>query len=346
MRRCAHRAGVRPNRLRCHAVAVLLLLLLGSGLLVACGGDDDDRAPRSADARAPHLSLAEVESVLERGRLGVVRTGGADRSPLGDVPARLVESARYASQSGREFDVYVFASERDARRALSAILPRDEEASSEARAANVVAVFPQRFREQDAYRAAASAMRRLRSACTPGGAGQQRLRRLCFSADGGVPPEGEGVDRDEAAASERPVVVDGLRYEPVIARRLNHHIEPDSELLSGRAPSDGTQWLGVFLRVCNDGDATRTSSARLALVNAFGGRLRPSDALPDGNPFVYRTTAIEPDTCLPRAGSTAARVSDGVLVPFEAGSDFVEGRPIALEVVGDGGRRQRVVVDL
>jgi hypothetical protein len=348
MRRHAQRrravSGARPDRLRVFAVA--LVLLVGVEVLAGCGGDGDERAPRPADARGPYLTLTEVESVLERGPLGLVRTGGGEPSSIEDVSAPLVESARYASQSGRQFDVFVFASERDARRAMPAVARHDEEASSAVRAANVVALFPKRFNQIDAYRAAADAMRKLRIACTPGGAeGDDRLRRLCFSSDGGIPPAGEGVERGEAAGTERPIVVDGLRYDPSIARRLNPHIEPDSALLSGRRPSDAKQWFGVFVRVCNDTDVARTSSSRLALVSGLGDRLRPSDALPDG-PFVYTPRAIEPGTCIPHTGSVAARASDGLLVPFEVGDDFLEDRPIALEVTGDDGRRKRVVVDV
>ncbi len=342
LRRAPSRA--RPDRLQ--VLAVVLVLLVAGGLVVGCGGDADDRAPRPATTRGPYLTLTEVESVLERGPLGLVRTGAGEPSSLDDVPAPLVESARYASQSGRQFDVFVFASEHDARRALPAVVRHDEDATSAIRAANVVAVFPKRFSQVDTYRVAASAMRRLRVACTPGGGGDDRLRRLCFSSDDGVPPAGPGAELDEAEANERPVVIDGLRYDVTIARRLNPHVEPDSAMLSGRRPSEGRQWFGVFLRVCNDTDATRTSSARLALVAAFGDHVRASDALSDDNPFVYEPRAIEPETCVPHPGSVAARLSDGLLVPFEVRSDFLEDRPVALEVTGDTGKRERVIIDV
>lgn len=93
-------------------------------------------------------------------------------------------------------------------------MARLEGAASVLRAANVLAVFPEDHAEVDAYAAAAQALRRLRAACAPGGSGDERLRRLCFSADGALPPPGAGVDRDEAQEQERPVVVDGLRYDP------------------------------------------------------------------------------------------------------------------------------------
>ncbi|HWI09291.1 MAG TPA: hypothetical protein VNT54_17455 [Solirubrobacteraceae bacterium] len=67
----------------------------------------------------------------------------------------------------------------------------------------------------------------------------ERLRRLCFGDGGGVPPAGEGVDRDEAEEEPDAVAVAGLRDDPLVARRLNPNISPDKKLVSGRRPPDG-----------------------------------------------------------------------------------------------------------
>ena len=94
----------------------------------------------------------------------------------------------------------------------------------------------------------------------------------------------------------------GLHYSALLARRLNPNIAPDKAMLSGRRPPEGKIWLGVFLRVCNRGERERTSSDRLALIDAFGARTRPSDALARDNLFAYRPMSLEPDECLPRPG--------------------------------------------
>lgn len=162
-----------------------------------------------------------------------------------------------------------------------------------------------------------------------------------------MPPQGEGVDRDEAEEAEDVIVVDGLRYDPLIARRLNPNIGPDSKMLSGRRPPAGRSWFGVFLRVCNEhGGKTRTPSGRLALVDAFGERREPYELPPD-NPFGYDPRAIEPERCLPRDGSVAEQVNGGALVLFAVSRAYLSNRPIALEVTGDGDtpRRMRVVLE-
>ncbi len=304
-------------------------------------GDDGGGAAQAPGAGAPFLTLSEVESVLEGGRVALVRTGGAERH---DDLAPVLASARYEEQSGREFDVFVFGNEDAAQRAAPALVDL-EEGESEIRVVNVVAVFPEPFMRVDAYRAVATALRRLRSACRLGpGSAEERLRRLCFASDG--EPE-DRVERDEAAEHEAPVVVDGLHYDPQTARPLNPFIEPDEDLLAGRRPPQGKRWFGVFLRVCNHSDKPRAPTGRIALVDASGTRIAPSTALAKSNPFAYAPRPIAADECLPAEGSAADRVSDGALVLFAVPSDFVENRPIALEIAGaDGDQRKRVILDV
>ena len=325
----------------CEAEALRRLLActlaLGAcALALGCGEDDADTADRVERDATPFITLTEAEGVIERGALAVVRTGG-DVEPESDA-AGLADAARYETQSGREFDVLVFASPAAARRASASVIDV-EDGESGIRAVNVLAVFPVRSNEVDAYRAVARAMRRLALACDRRGADDPPLRRACFGPTA-VPPKAEGVDRSEAQDEEEPIVVEGLHYDPLIARRLNPDIAPDRALVSGLEPPAGKLWFGVFLRVCNRGEQTRTSSDRLALVDAFGQRTTPSDALPQDNLFAYEPSTLDPGQCLPREGSAAER-GDGALVLFAVSSKILDDRPVALEV-GD----RRVILDV
>ena len=318
------------------------VLLVASVACAGCGGDDDgDPRPAGSEPMA-FVSLTEAESVIERGTLAVVRTGGdADVGGLDgepDAAEALRDAARYESQSGREFDLFVFATADAARRATSLVVD-PEDGESGVRAANVLAVFPQAFADVDAYRAVARALRRLRVACDPSGGGDAELREICFGEPAAVPPPGEGVDRDEAQDEEEPIVVDGLHYDPLIARRLNPRIVPDKELVSGRAPPAGKVWFGVFLRVCNRGEQARTSSDELALVDAFGEQIEPYE-LPPENAFAYEPRSLAPGRCLPPKGSIAAR-RDGALVLFAVAPDVLRDTPVALDVDG-----RRVILDV
>lgn len=161
-------------------------------------GQRCDYDPRQ---RGALLTLSEVGTFLERGAPALVRTGGGD-----DYPELVLRgSRRYEDNSGREFDLLVFGDEADAVLKLPSVV--DEGTGESAfRAANVVAVFPTGFQRVPLYQAVVRKMSRLRRACAPGGeSGEPELRELCFSNDGGVPPPGEGVDRDEAAEREQPI---------------------------------------------------------------------------------------------------------------------------------------------
>ncbi|MGI8729123.1 MAG: hypothetical protein ACR2LK_03905 [Solirubrobacteraceae bacterium] len=310
------------------------------GVIAGCGDDESGAPPPQLDEGA-RLSLAEVGSFLERGTPALVRTGGGE-----DYPGLVLrDSARYEDQSGREFDLLVFGSEDDAVQNRPSVVDTDA-GESAIRAANVVAVFPA-VKKVKINQAVARKMRRLRIACAPGGErGEPDLRELCFSDDGAVPPPGDGVDRSEAREREQPIVVGGLHYDPLTARRLNPRTAPDAELLSGRRPPAGKTWFAVFLRVCNRGDKRRTASKRLALVDAFGERVMPSTALPDTNPFAYEPRAIDPEDCLPADGSATERTTDGALVLFALKKEFENDRPVALEVTAADGSRERVILDL
>jgi len=271
---------------------------------VACGEDGADSPATGGGNAEAFITLADARGVIERA-VAIVRTGGdADVGGIAgdpDLEQTVVDSERYATQSGRQFDVFVFGSQAAARSAARSVVDVDD-GESAIRAANVLAVFPTRYQSVDAYRAVAGAMRRLAVACDPGGEqGEPQLRRRCVTRVG-IPPQGEGVDRDEAQDQGEPVVVGGLHYNALLARRLNPNIAPDKAMLSGRRPPEGKIWLGVFLRVCNRGERERTSSDRLALIDAFGARTRPSDALARDNLFAYRPMSLEPDECLPRPG--------------------------------------------
>ena len=225
------------------------LLLVACVAAVGCG-DDADGADGARDDRL-FVSLAEAESVIEEGAVAVVRTGGdADVGGVDGEPdldrASLVDAARYESQSGREFALFVFASSAAARRGARAVIADQESA---VRAANVIAVFPQPFEDIDAYAAVARALRRLQTACELGGTGDARLRRICAGQPVSVPPPAEGVDRLEAQDEEEAIVVGGLHYDVQIARRLNPRIAPDEAMLSGRAPPPPGQQPRRLVRV-------------------------------------------------------------------------------------------------
>jgi hypothetical protein len=321
-------------------------LIVATTAVAACG-DDDAEPERSAGDRGttPFVSLSEAESVVDA-RLPVMWSGRGSAGIADEVQPAPIDSVRYATQSGREFDVLVFESPAAARAARPSIQRTEviEEGGATTRAANVVAVFPRPPGQRGAFRVAWDELRRLGDACVDRDQADADLRRLCFSDDG-VPPAGEGVDEDVVAPVGATVTVDGLEYSVETARQLNPSIVPDRDLLDRRRPGQGRTFFGVFVRVCNEDGATATPSDRLSVVDAFGKEVRPVE-LPAGNPFAYEPEALPAGACLPEPGSAAERTTDGALVLYDVPLDFLGERPLALQVRGESGERAQVQVDL
>jgi hypothetical protein len=116
-------------------------------------------------------------------------------------------------------------------------------------------------------------------------------------------------------------------------------------MVGDRRTREARTFFGVFVRACNDRESTRRPSHRVALIDAFGKRVRPV-GLPAENPFAYAPVPLEPYECLPAPGSVADRAADGALVLFDVPVDFLGERPIAFEIAGASGQRERVLLDL
>jgi hypothetical protein len=141
--------------------AASLLVLLALLPVAACGDESTQTTTASAaDADAPsYLSLAEAEAAFEGARVELVRDREAIIAP--EVHPAPRDSARFASNSGAEFGLLVFATAGDARRAVRSVQATDlvSRGGGYAVARNLIAVFP--AERGAAHVTVARAMRRL-----------------------------------------------------------------------------------------------------------------------------------------------------------------------------------------
>jgi hypothetical protein len=130
------------------------LVLLGAG----CGGDDETPQP-TAGAGAEY-ELTDVENALEGAGLAIVRDGPAEISS--EVSPSPDDSVHYADRSGAEFEVLVFATRAQARRAHGDIASTElvSDGGAYTTAANVVAALPRPPRD-GAFREVWETFRRL-----------------------------------------------------------------------------------------------------------------------------------------------------------------------------------------
>jgi hypothetical protein len=141
---------------------------------------------------------------------------------------------------------------------------------------------------------------------------------------------------------ESPVVIDGVRYRPIIARQLNPRVAPDAELVGGRRPDGNQLFFGVVVEACNVTDERVRTTGRMTLVSAFGAEERPVELASD-NPFAYRRFTIDRDDCVPGPDSPAERTLGGRLLLFEVPRDRLAERPVGLRIVSSDGKQAATV---
>ena len=130
--------------------------------------------------------------------------------------------------------------------------------------------------------------------------------------------------------------MDGLTYNVFITRQLNTRITPDSAFYRGPDPGRKETLFGVFVQVCNEGKKPEQAVQpdRFILRDAQENEFRPLK-LPVTNAFSYRARTINPNECIPAAGSVAEQNSAaGALLIYKIPVENLENRPISLEIEG------------
>jgi hypothetical protein len=136
----------------------------------------------------------------------------------------------------------------------------------------------------------------------------------------------------------------GLQYQVQISRQLNPFDIGDRAFVQGagdQAPLGATDtWFGVFVRVKNDSDEPRMSTAEFEIHDTQGNEYRPV-ALDQSNAFRYIPEELQPDAMLPRPGSVAFNAPiRGSLLLFRIKIESFENRPLELVITQPGVEEQ------
>jgi hypothetical protein len=143
--------------------------------------------------------------------------------------------------------------------------------------------------------------------------------------------------------------MNGLTYNVFITRQLNTKIPPDEAFYRGPDPGRRETLYGVFVQVCNESkqDENRPVRAvapdRFIIKDAQENEFRPLP-LPKDNAFAYKARTVNPQECIPLAGSVAQQNSAaGALLVYKIPIENLENRPLELEIEGkfDRERGQR-----
>jgi hypothetical protein len=150
---------------------------------------------------------------------------------------------------------------------------------------------------------------------------------------------------DEPAREGLAIEMGGVDYNVFITRQLNPEITPDDAYVA-EDPPPGETLYGVFIQVCNVSDDQRTPADEFVVLDNQGNRFEPEE-LPEDNQFAYQAVPLDPEECIPEAGSVAQLgPTAGSMLLFQLPLQTTENRPLELEVEGEGDEHLTFELDI
>lgn len=143
---------------------------------------------------------------------------------------------------------------------------------------------------------------------------------------------------DEPAREGLAIEMGGIDYTVFITRELNPKITPDNAYVTDEAPP-GEALYGIFLRACNVSKDRREVASDFTVTDNQENKFEP-EPLPTDNQFAYIPHALDPEECIPEAGSVAQLgPTAGSMLLFKFPLENTENRPLELEVEQNGEKR-------
>ena len=140
----------------------------------------------------------------------------------------------------------------------------------------------------------------------------------------------------EPAREGLALELDGIDYNVFITRQLNPRVAPDGAYVSEEAPK-GETYYGVFIQVCNNSPEARETVGDFIVKDNQDNEYEPEE-LPEDNEFAYSARRLNPDECIPEAGSVAQLgPTAGSMLLFQLPIEATENRPLELELEGESG---------
>ena len=150
---------------------------------------------------------------------------------------------------------------------------------------------------------------------------------------------------DEPAREGLALELDGITYNVFITRQLNPRVPPDGAYVTDEAPP-GSALYGIFIQVCNHTDEAHETVSDFIVKDNQENEFEPEE-LPADNAFAYSPRTLDPDECIPEAGSVAQLgPSAGSMLLFEFPLETTENRPLELEMEGESGETLTFELDI
>ncbi|MEA2417807.1 MAG: hypothetical protein QOE60_13 [Thermoleophilaceae bacterium] len=149
---------------------------------------------------------------------------------------------------------------------------------------------------------------------------------------------------DEPANEGLAIELEGVDYTVFITRELNPKITPDNAYVTEEA-GPGEALYGVFLRACNVSKDRRSLATDFTVHDNQNNKFDP-EPLPEDNQFAYQPRTLDPEECLPEAGSVAQLGPTAAsMLLFKFPLENTENRPLELEIQ-QGGQKRTFELDI
>ena len=150
---------------------------------------------------------------------------------------------------------------------------------------------------------------------------------------------------DEPAREGLALELDDITYNVFITRQLNPRVPPDGAYVTDDAPP-GEALYGVFIQVCNHSDEAHETVSEFVVKDNQENEFEPEE-LPEDNAFAYAPRTLDPDECIPEAGSVAQLgPTAGSMLLFQLPLETTENRPLELEMEGESGETLTFELDI
>jgi hypothetical protein len=152
---------------------------------------------------------------------------------------------------------------------------------------------------------------------------------------------------DEPAREGLAIEMGGVHYNVFITRQLNPEIQPDEAYYAGPPAPKGILLYGVFLEVCNVSDEQQDTAEAFKVTDNQGNVFEPTP-LEEDNQFAYIPKRLDPEECIPEAGSVAQLgPTEGSMLLFQLPLEKAENRPMELEIENpSGGEPEHITFEL
>jgi hypothetical protein len=169
---------------------------------------------------------------------------------------------------------------------------------------------------------------------------------LVLSLAAAIPLAACGEEEELEVREGEPVELGDVSYNVQITRPLNPYDREDADYLLGQPPPSADQeYLGVFIRIENEGDTAVTIPEGFEIHDTQG---KTYESLSSESLYALELgDTIEPDGVVPVPDSTAAAGPiKGSMILFLIDRVSTDNRPIELEIPAESGEPGVVELDI